>query len=53
MGDLKEAAKHLFEVMRCIDEFQFDIIITEIFPDQGLGRAINDRLGRAQEINKY
>ena len=52
MGDLKEAAKHLFEVMRCIDEFQFDIIITEIFPDQGLGRAINDRLGRAQEINK-
>ncbi|MEI6087397.1 MAG: L-threonylcarbamoyladenylate synthase [Bacteroidota bacterium] len=51
-GDLQEAAKHLFEVMRCIDEFQFDMIITELFPDQGLGRAINDRLGRAQEINK-
>jgi L-threonylcarbamoyladenylate synthase len=51
-GDLKEAAKHLFEVMRCIDEFHFDIIITELFPDEGLGRAINDRLGRAQEINK-
>ncbi len=51
-GDLNEAAKHLFEVMRCIDEFQFDVIITELFPDEGLGRAINDRLGRAQEINK-
>jgi L-threonylcarbamoyladenylate synthase len=51
-GDLKEAAKHLFEVMRCIDEFHFDIIITELFPDEGLGRAINDRLGRALEINK-
>jgi L-threonylcarbamoyladenylate synthase len=51
-GDLNEAAKHLFEVMRCIDEYQFDIIITELFPDEGLGRAINDRLGRALEINK-
>jgi L-threonylcarbamoyladenylate synthase len=51
-GDLNEAAKHLFEVMRCIDEFHFDIVLTELFPDEGLGRAINDRLGRAQEINK-
>lgn len=51
-GDLNEAAKHLFSVMRCIDEFQFDIIITELFPDKGLGRAINDRLGRAQVIYK-
>jgi L-threonylcarbamoyladenylate synthase len=51
-GDLNEAAKHLFSVMRCIDEFQFDMIITELFPDKGLGRAINDRLGRAQVIYK-
>lgn len=51
-GDLNEAAKHLFSVMRCIDEFQFDLIITELFPDKGLGRAINDRLGRAQVIYK-
>lgn len=51
-GDLNEAAKHLFSVMRCIDEFHFDIIITELFPDKGLGRAINDRLGRAQVIYK-
>jgi L-threonylcarbamoyladenylate synthase len=51
-GNLQEAAKHLFAVMRCIDEFHFDVIITEIFPDEGLGRAINDRLERAQEINK-
>ena len=51
-GDLKEAAKHLFSVMRGIDEFHFDMIITELFPDEGLGRAINDRLGRAQVIYK-
>ncbi len=51
-GNLNEAAKHLFSVMRCIDEFQFDMIITELFPDKGLGRAINDRLGRAQAMYK-
>lgn len=51
-GNLNEAAKHLFAVMRCIDEFQFDMIITELFPDKGLGRAINDRLGKAQVKNK-
>lgn len=51
-GDLNEAAKFLFAVMRGIDEFQFDVIITELFPDKGLGRAINDRLGRAQVIHK-
>ncbi|MCX6205971.1 MAG: L-threonylcarbamoyladenylate synthase [Bacteroidetes bacterium] len=51
-GDLNEAAKHLFAVMRIIDEGQFDMIITELFPDKGLGRAINDRLGRAQVMYK-
>lgn len=51
-GDLNEAAQHLFSVMRDIDEFHFDIIITEMFPDKGLGKAINDRLGRAQSINR-
>lgn len=51
-GDLNEAAQHLFSVMRSIDEFHFDIIITELFPDTGLGKAINDRLGRALSVNK-
>lgn len=51
-GDLNEAAKYLFAVMRSIDEFHFDVIITELFPEKGLGRAINDRLGRAQVIHK-
>ncbi|MBY0481713.1 MAG: threonylcarbamoyl-AMP synthase [Chitinophagaceae bacterium] len=51
-GDLNEAAQHLFSVMRSIDEFHFDVIITELFPDTGLGKAINDRLGRALSENK-
>lgn len=50
--DLNEAAQHLFAVMRNIDEFSFDLIIAERFPDKGLGRAINDRLERAQAIHK-
>ncbi len=50
--DINEAAQHLFSVMRSIDEFSFDLIIAERFPDRGLGRAINDRLERAQAIHK-
>jgi L-threonylcarbamoyladenylate synthase len=50
--DINEAAQHLFAVMRNIDEFNFDLIIAEPFPDKGLGRAINDRLERAQVIHK-
>jgi len=50
--DINEAAQHLFAVMRSIDEFSFDVILAERFPDKGLGRAINDRLERAQAIHK-
>lgn len=46
-GDLKEAASHLFAVMRQLDKVEVDMIFAEEFPDEGLGRAINDRLERA------
>ncbi len=46
-GDLHEAAKNLFSAMRFLDEQDIDIIIAEPLPDEGLGRAINDRLKRA------
>ncbi|MDE3236806.1 MAG: threonylcarbamoyl-AMP synthase [Bacteroidota bacterium] len=51
-GNLEEAAQHLFAVMRKIDKEQYDLILTEIFPNEGLGRAINDRLERAQFVHK-
>lgn len=51
-GDLKEAARQLFSTMRLIDQLGADIIIAERFPDEGLGKAINDRLQRAQASNK-
>ncbi|MDX5319660.1 MAG: threonylcarbamoyl-AMP synthase [Bacteroidota bacterium] len=46
-GNLNEAARKLFSVMRSFDEKSLDKIIAEKFPNQGLGRAINDRLQRA------
>jgi L-threonylcarbamoyladenylate synthase len=44
---LNEAACHLFAALRKMDKANVDIILTEIFPEEGLGRAINDRLKRA------
>lgn len=46
-GDLQEAAQNLFSAMRTLDALQSDLIIAEIFPERGLGIAINDRLQRA------
>ena len=51
-GNLEEAAKNLFKVLRKTDELNVDIVIAELLPEKGLGRAINDRLKRAQHIYK-
>lgn len=51
-ADLAEAAKNLFSVMRLMDEKNLDIVLAEKFPNEGLGRAINDRLNRAQHFMK-
>jgi len=51
-GNLSEAAKHLFAAMRETDKLDVDIVIAELFPEEGIGRAINDRLGKAQAANK-
>lgn len=50
-GDLAEAAAHLFAAMRRADAAGVDVIIAEFVPDEGLGRAINDRLRRAAVRN--
>ncbi len=46
-GNLREAAQRLFAAMRALDNSEIDIILAEEFPDEGLGKAINDRLKRA------
>lgn len=47
-GDLKEAAANLFAHLHKLDRAGVDVILAEPVPDKGLGRAIMDRLGRAQ-----
>jgi L-threonylcarbamoyladenylate synthase len=51
-GDLQEAASHLFELLHQLDQSHFDLILAEKVPNIGLGRAINDRLERAQAKHK-
>ncbi len=46
-GNLHEAASNLFKALRHFDKSNCEIILAEYFPDEGLGRAINDRLKRA------
>ena len=47
-GSLEEAAKNLFGALRKLDQkTDIRVIIGSLLPDQGLGRAINDRLKRA------
>lgn len=46
-GDLKEAAQNLFGALRHLDGLGLKLVVAEGFPEEGLGRAINDRLQRA------
>lgn len=46
-GDPAEAARNLFAALRSLDASDADVILAGIFPQEGLGAAINDRLRRA------
>jgi L-threonylcarbamoyladenylate synthase len=46
-GNLKEAAVHLFAMMRELDATGSAAIAVMPIPNEGLGEAINDRLRRA------
>lgn len=46
-GNLAEAAQRLFAALRQLDKLPVAYILAELVPDEGLGRAINDRLRRA------
>lgn len=45
--DMQEAAQNLFRAMRVLDDSNVALIVAEELPEEGLGRAINDRLRRA------
>jgi L-threonylcarbamoyladenylate synthase len=46
-GSVTEAAKNLFSHLRELDKMPVDLLLVELVPEEGLGRAINDRLRRA------
>lgn len=48
-GDLGEAASNLFSMLHALDLSGAERIAVMNVPDQGIGRAINDRLTRAAE----
>ncbi len=48
-GNMSEAAAQLFTVLRKFDEMQLKRVYFDWLPDRDLGRAINDRLSRAQK----
>lgn len=45
--DLQEVAARLFTAMRMADQLGADYILSALFPDEAIGRAIRDRLNRA------
>ena len=50
VGSLSEAARNIFGMLRSLDEAPVDLILAEYVPEEGLGRAINDRLKRASQL---
>lgn len=46
-GDLEEAARNIFAALRKMDQPHIEMVLAEFLPNEGLGRAINDRLKRA------
>ncbi|MEM6770136.1 MAG: L-threonylcarbamoyladenylate synthase [Bacteroidota bacterium] len=49
-GNLKEAAANLFATLRTIAKANYRKVYVNEVPEQGLGRAINDRLRRAAAV---
>ena len=52
-GDLREGAANLFAAMRRLDEKNLDLLVARTVPNQGLGRAINDRLTKASSKRQF
>ena len=48
-GNLHEVAANLFSCLHRLDEAGLDVIYAEPVPEEGLGRAIMDRLRKAAQ----
>ncbi len=50
-GDLKNAAKNLYSIMRKIKKLRYKSIAFKKIKNHGLGATINDRLKKAAKFN--
>ena len=48
-GNLKEAARNLYSILRKIKKNKYKSIVVAKIPNVGLGKTINDRLIRASK----
>jgi L-threonylcarbamoyladenylate synthase len=48
-GNLKEAAQNLFQALHRLDSMPVESIVAVRLPDNGLGKAVNDRIFRASQ----
>lgn len=46
-GDLSEACSRMYNTLYELDKEGHDLILAETFPDEGLGRSLNERLYKA------
>ena len=49
-GNLKEAARNLYSMLRKIKKSKYKSIAVKKIPNRGLGKTINDRLNRASKF---
>jgi len=49
-GDLKEAVKNLYTILRKIKKDNYKSIAVDKIPNKGIGKTINDRLLRASKF---
>lgn len=49
--DLYSIAKNLFEVLRKLDDYKVDVILSEAFEEKGMGIAVMNRLNKAAGFN--
>jgi L-threonylcarbamoyladenylate synthase len=47
VASMAEAAQNLYKALHTLDDLGLDIIYAERLPDDGLGKALNDRLQKA------
>lgn len=51
INDLHSVAQNLYDVLRKFDQYDLDLIYSEVFPETGVGKAIMNRLTKAASRN--